>query len=359
VTVRSHVLGLTALLLAAPLSISAGESASAARLGEVENLTAVAALPAHIAGSFQQLTSCQQTAGGDYFIFDRRSHAVFVAPAGFESARKLITIGAEPGRLLDPSAFDLAADGTFIVADAPGGQPRVQVFLSSGSTVSGFRIPGRALPRITYGNLVLGGLAAVEYTGRSIFLSQPELGALVAEYALDGRPLRTFGDLRKTGHEHDPGVHLAMNSGVVIANPTGGFYFVFLAGVPQFRKYDASGRLLFDRHIEGPELDELVQALPTTWARRRLEDGELPIVMPLVRAAAADAAGNLWIATAAEITYVYDPSGEKRRAVRFRGAGPLAPTAMSFTPKGQLLVAPGCYVFDVGRPRAAALTPAR
>ena len=133
-TVRPHVLGLTALLLPAALCLSGAGAASAARLTEVENLTAVAALPAHIAGSFQQLTSCQQNAGGDYFIFDRRSHAVFVAPAGFESVRKLITIGAEPGRLLDPSAFDLAADGTFIVADAPGGQPRVQVFLSSGST---------------------------------------------------------------------------------------------------------------------------------------------------------------------------------------------------------------------------------
>ena len=358
-TVRLHVLGLPALLPATVLSIGIGGPASAARLAEVETLTAVAALPAHIAGSFQQLTSCQQTAGGDYFIFDRRSHAVFVAPDGFETARKLITIGAEPGRLLDPSAFDLAADETFIVADAPGGQPRVQVFLTSGSTVSGFRIPGRILPRITFGNLVLGGLAAVEYTGRSIFLSQPELGALIAEYALDGRPLRIFGDLRKTGHEHDLGVHLAMNSGLVIVNPAGGFFFVFLAGVPQFRKYDASGRLVFDRHIEGPELDELVQALPTTWARRKVDDGEIPIVMPSVQAAAADAAGSLWIATAARITYVYDPSGEKRRAVRFRGAGPLSPTAMSFTPKGRLLVAPGCYAFDVGRPRAAAFMPAR
>jgi hypothetical protein len=329
------------------------------RLAEVETLTAVAALPAHIAGSFQQLTSCRQTAGGDYFIFDRRSHAVFVAPAGFESARKLITIGAEPGRLIDPSAFDMAADDTFIVADAPYGQPRVQVFLPSGSTVSGFRIPGRVLPRITSGNLVLGGLAAVEYTGRSVFLSQPELGALIVEYALDGRPLRTFGHLRPTGHEQDSDVHLAMNSGMVIANPAGGFYFVFLAGVPQFRKYDASGRLLFDRHVEGPELDELVQALPTTWARRKVADGELPIVMPSVQAAAADAAGNLWIATVARITYVYDPNGEKLRAVRFRGAGPLSPTAMSFTPKGRLLVAPGCYAFDVGRPRPGAITPAR
>jgi hypothetical protein len=359
VTVRPCVLRRPAFLPVAVLCSCIGGLGSAAQRAEVETLTAVAALPAHIAGSFQQLTACQQTAGGDYFIFDRRSHAVFVAPAGFESARKLITIGAEPGRLLDPSAFDLAGDDTFIVADAPGGQPRVQVFLDSGSTVSGFRIAGRAVPRITFGNLVLGGLAAVEYTGRSIFLSQPELGALIAEYALDGRPLRTFGDLRKTGHEQDPGVHLALNSGVVIANPAGGFFFVFLAGVPQFRKYDPSGRLLFDRHIEGPELDALVQALPTTWARRKVENGELPIVMPSVQAAAADAAGNLWIATAAGITYVYDPNGEKKRAVRFRGAGPISPTAMSFTPKGRLLVTPGCYAFDAGRTRPGPVTPAR
>ena len=354
----SPVLPLLAFPLLAVLCSSTGGLARAAQRSEIETLTAVAALPAHIAGSFQQLSNCQQTAGGDYFIFDRRSHAVFVAPAGLESARKLITIGAEPGRLLDPSAFDLASDDSFVVADAPGGQPRVQVFLNTGSTVSVFRIPGRALPRITFGNVVLGGVAAVEYTGRSVFLSQPELGALIAEYSLDGRPLRTFGDLRKTGHEQEPGVHLAMNSGLVIANPAGGFFFVFLAGVPQFRKYDSAGRLIFDRHVEGPELDELIQALPTTWARRKVEDGDIPIVMPSVQAAAADAGGNLWIATAAGITYVYDSSGEKKRAVRFRGAGAISPTAMSFTPKGRLLVTPGCYAFETGRPRAGAVTPA-
>ena len=168
------------------------------------------------------MTSCQQTAAGDYFIFDRRSHAVFVAPAGLDTARKLITIGAEPGRLLDPSAFDLGDDDSFVVADAPRGEPRVQIFLTSGSTVTGFRLSARAVPRITAGNLVLGGLAAIEYTGRSIFLSQPELGALIAEYATDGRPLRAFGALRKTGHEHDPAVHLALNAGLVVINPVRG-----------------------------------------------------------------------------------------------------------------------------------------
>ena len=312
----------------------------------METLTPIAALPAHIAGSFQNLTSCHQSKNGDYFIFDRRGHSVYVAPAGLDTARKLIEIGSEAGRVLDPTSFDLAPDGTFMVADAPGGNPRVQIFLASGSTLRGFRLPGRSVPRITLSNFVLNGVAAAEYTGTSIFISQPENGALVTEFAIDGAPRRSFGEPRRTGHEADPSVHLAMNSGAVAAIPGGGFYFVFLAGVPQFRKYDADGRLLFDRHVEGPDLDRFVQALPTTWKRQKTEDGEIPVVLPSVLTAAVDHRDNLWISTAAGVTYVYDASGEKRRTVRFRAAGMTSPTAMSFTPQGRLLVAPGCFAFD-------------
>ena len=312
----------------------------------VETLNAVGALPAHIAGSFQDLTSCQQSQAGDYFIFDRRAHAVYTAAATLDSARKLIEIGAEPGRVIDPSAFDLAADGSFIVADAPGGRARVQVFLPSGSTVSGFFLPGRALSRVVFRNLVLSGIGAVQYTGRGVVLSQPELGALVAEYANDGRAMRTFGELRRTGHEDDTNVHLALNSGLVVLNPAGGFYFVFLAGVPQFRKYDAQGRFLFERHVEGPELDPFIQALPTTWKRQQVDGAEMPLVLPSIFAAAADAAGSLWISTAVGTTYVYDPDGDKRRVVQFRAAsGMISPTSMSFAPGGRLLVTPGCYAF--------------
>jgi len=303
-------------------------------------------LPAHIAGSFQELTSCQQSASGDYFIFDRRAHSVYVATPRLDAARKLIEIGAEPGRVLDPSAFDLAADGTFLVADAPGGNPRVQIFLSTGSTLRGFRLPGRPVPRITLRNLVLSGLAAIEYTGRSLFISQPENGALITEYATDGQPRRSFGALRATAHENEPDVHLAMNSGLVIANPPGGFYFVFLSGVPQFRKYDDAGNVVFERHIEDVELDPFIQALPTTWKRQKTDEGEIPLVLPSVLAAAADRTGNLWMSTTAGVTIVYDADGDKLRVVRFRAAGIISPTAMSFTSEGRLLVAPGCYAFS-------------
>jgi hypothetical protein len=113
-----------------------------------------------------------------------------------------------------------------------------------------------------------------------------------------------------------------------------------------FRKYDAAGVLLFERHIEGAEVDPYVRSIPTTWPRKKGEDGgEFPVVRPAVRTAAADAQGNLWIALAAPATYVYDADGDKRRTIQFRAAGMITPTSMSFTREGHLLIAPGCYGF--------------
>ena len=330
---------LFALLASAP---PPGEPAAA------EVLKPVAALPAHIAGSFQELAACHQSAAGDYFVFDRRAHAVYVVSPGLDSARKLIEIGTEPGRVLDPTAFVLAPDDTFVVADAPRGTPRIQIFTASGSTLSGFFLQHREVPRVRLKNLVLSGIAAVEYLGNTVFVSQPEAGGLITEYGRDGRALRTFGELRRTGHEAERNVHLALNAGLVVAEPSGGFYFVFLAGVPAFRKYTAAGELVFERHVEGVELDGFIRSLPTTWKRDRVGDGEIPLVLPSVYAAAADPSGNLWISLAVGTTFVYDGAGDKRRAVQFRAAGMMAPTGLSFTRNNRVLITPGCYAFSAG-----------
>jgi hypothetical protein len=344
-----RAIGLALSLTAVCFAVHVSSSSASGERFEVEVLKSVAALPPHIAGAFQEIFACQQSAQGDYFIFDRRAHSVYTVPSDLSGAKKLIEIGAEPGRILSPTAFDLTSDGTFVVADAPGGRPRVQIFVASGSTLGGFFLQGRAVPRITLGNLVLNGIGTIEFTGASVLVNQPETGALVSEYGLDGRAIRTFGELRRTGHESDPDVHLALNTGVVIANPAGGFYFVFLAGIPQFRKYDASGTLLFERHIEGVETDSFIQALPTTWKRQKGRDGDIPVVSPTVYAAGADQAGNLWVSLAVGTTYIYDATGDKRRAVQFRAAGVISPTALSFTRNGRVLVTPGCYSFPAGR----------
>jgi hypothetical protein len=314
----------------------------------IELLRSVGGLPAHVAGAFQFPLAFQQADDGRYFVFDRRAHAVYTV-SGDDPPRRIIQVGQEKGRVLDPSAFDIdPADGTFVIADAPGGRQRVQIFTASGGQLGGFTLPGREVPRLTLGNLVLNGVGSLQFTGRSILLNQPERGSLVTELGFDGSPVRTFGALRATGHESDADLHLALNAGLPLSDPTGGFYFVFQAGVPVFRKYDARGTLLFERHIEGPEVDEYLRTLPTTWPRRRTEDGDLlPLVPPGVTTAGVDRGGHVWVSLAAPFTYVYDGSGDKIRTVQFRGADLLTPTSLFFTKDGRILVTPGCYTFRV------------
>jgi hypothetical protein len=314
----------------------------------VETLRAVSGLPAHVAGRFEDLTICRQTGDGAFLVFDRRLHSVFSVAPGADAPREIVSIGAEPGKLLQPYAFDVRRDGTFVVADAPENRARVQAFTSSGSRLAGFALPGVTNPLFVDG-LALAGIASLVISGSSVFLSQPESGALIAERGLDGVSARTFGELRPTGYEEDRPLHLAHNAGFVVINPEGGFYYVFAAGVPMFRKYDGVGRLLFERHIEGTELDDYMRSRPTVWPRRKAGAVEIPIVRPVVRAAAADANGALWVSLDVPYTYVYDRRGDKQRVVQFRAAGLQAPNNLWFTQSGQLLVTPGCTLFDPRR----------
>jgi hypothetical protein len=303
-------------------------------------------LPAHAAGVFEEIAACHISPAGTYLVFDRRAHAVYTFARGSETPQKIVQIGSETGRILRPTAFDSAPDGTFVVADAPGDQRRLQFFSASGAALGGFTMAGRPVPFITAGNMTLSGLGSLRYTGKSILLSQPDTGALATEYGLNGAPLRAFGELRPTGQEKDRAVHEALNLGVALPVPGGGYYFVFVSGVPVFRRYDAAGKLLFERHIEGVEVDAYLAQMPGTWARRRTDEGEIPLVPSMIRTAEVDVDGNLWVSLVAPFTYVYDRSGEKRHTLQFRAAGILAPTSFFFTVDGRVLVAPGCYTFQ-------------
>lgn len=310
---------------------------------DVEERRASGSLAPHVAAAFDEIAACHLSSSGEYLIFDRRAHAVYTVAPGSDTPKRIVQIGSETGRIIRPTAFDSAADGSFVVADAPGDRQRVQFFSAAGTTLGGFTMPGHGVPQITLGDLVLSGLGTLEYTGQTVLISQPELGSLVIEYLPTGTPLRTFGDLRETGQEKDPQVHAALNLGITLVNPKGGYYFVFLSGVPLFRKYDSAGQLVFERHIEGIEMDPYVERAPTTWPRKR---GEIPIVPAMVRTAAVDRGGNLWISLAAPFTYVYDASGDKRRTLQFRGAGIISPTSFFFTDERRVIVTPGCYAFD-------------
>ncbi len=115
-------------------------------------------------------------------MFDRRGHAVYAVSPPYDTARLLVQIGAEPGRLLSPSAFDLGEDGRFVVADTPNRRGRIQLFLAGGARVGGFTLSTRDTPTMVVDTWLQSGLVSLGFTGQSVIISQPELGSLISEY---------------------------------------------------------------------------------------------------------------------------------------------------------------------------------
>jgi hypothetical protein len=332
-------------ILAFTLALAVVVTAPMAAL-RVEVLRSVGGLPPHIVGTFEDAVDFQQAASGVYYVLDRRGQAVYSVDAARTRAQKIVEIGGEDGRIIQPSGFDIARDGGIAVADVPRLQQRIQAFDPSGRRINGFFLPGQPAARVTVGNLMLNGASSIQHTGRTLLISHPESGSLFTEYSLGGYAQRSIGALRTTGFEDDRELHIAMNAGLPLVDPTGGFYYVFITGTPLIRKYDDSGALVFERHIEGRELDDYLAAQPKRWPRRRVEDREVPFVTPAIRSAAVSDRGELWISFSVPHTYVYDRDGDKIRTVQFQAAGLVSPTSLSFAPNGRLLVTPGCYEFD-------------
>jgi len=331
----------------AALLLAAGFTHARPSTARVEVLRATGALPAHIANQFDEPIGFVEASNGEYILLDRRAHTVYGIDRAKTRVRKIVEVGFEKGRVLGPGVLALSKDDIFAVADAPNGQERIQYFALSGTLLGDFFLRTRAAPRLVVGPMILNGVGSMFFTGRTFLLNRPESGALISEIDNRGAVLRYIGTLRKTGYENDPDVHLAMNIGLPLMDPSGGFYFVFLAGIPRFQKYDARGNLVFERHIEGPELDADLRTLPNAWPRRDTPEGKgLPFVVPLVRAAAVDPSGRLWISLMQPFTYIYGANGDKLRTVQFFGASVIPATSLSFASGDRVLVTPGCYEFS-------------
>ena len=341
---RAPRLGIVAVISAA-CCVVAWRAPAGAEQRAPETLAAIGGLPAHIANRFEEPIGFAQASSGEYIVLDRRAHTVYTVDAKKTAATKVLEIGFEKGRVLQPAVLALSGDDVFAVADAPSGMERIQYFTMRGSFLGGFYLQTRLAPRLVVGPLVLNGVGSMNFTGKTFLVARPESGVLFQELDTTGAVVRQIGTLRRTGYERDRELHITMNTGLPLRDPTGGFYYVFQTGVPMFRKYDAAGVLLFERHVEGIELDPEMLSLPTTWPERKTASGAYPIVPPLVRAAAVDARGRLWISLMQPYTYVYE-GGEKIRTVQFRGAAVIAPSSMSFTKDGRVLVTPGCYEFN-------------
>lgn len=338
---RRRARGFAIAALVSGIAVGAGHLLAEATV----ELMATGGLPAHLVGIFEEPIAFQALADGRQLVFDRRAHAVYVVDALRRAATKIVQVGSEDGRVLGPVAMDAAPDNTFVVADAPSRRERIQHFDADGKRLGGFTLPGRSEPRVSVGSLVLNGVGSLQFTGTSVLINQPETGALITEYSLNGYPLRSIGRLRATGQEEDRQVHLALNTGLPLTTADGGFFFVFQTGEPVFRKYDKAGAVVFERLVQGRDLDDYLKAIPRAWPKRQVGSQELPLVSPTIRTAAVDRAGGLWLSFAVPVTYRYDADGDRVGAYRFRGAGPLQPTSLFFTGDHQVIVTPGLFEF--------------
>jgi hypothetical protein len=312
----------------------------------VDVLQPVTAAPAHVVTKFDDEVSFATTADGEYVVLDRRNHGLYVFEPSGTRVRRIVSAGTGPGELFQPLALALNADDLIAVADSPNGLDRVQYFASDGLRVGGFYLPLAPQPRLTAANVLIASGGSLIFAGSRFVVNRPEWGALITEHDVTGKVVRQMGHMRQAGGASpDRDLDIAMNIGIPLSTSDGGFLFVFQTGVPMFRKYSKDGRLEFERHIQGPELDARILSLPTVWPARA--PGSQPVVPPMVRAAAIDAKGQLWISLTVPYTYVYDGSGEKIRTVQFRGARVLSPSHLFFTAKGRLLVSPGAYEFEV------------
>jgi hypothetical protein len=321
---------------------------AAATFHAVEILRPIGGLPPNLVGQMREPAAFVETTDGKFIVFDKRAQQVYGVDAKKTQLKRLVDIGPSDGQILRPDIFAYLPNRTFVVIDVPGAYERVQTFFEDGTAIGRFqRWPSRSgATRFTLNSIVFRGLGPIAAVGRNIIAGGQHEGELMSELDTDGNIVRHIGKMRRTGHESDALLHHALNAGIPLVAPDGGIYFVFMTGLPMFRKYSAAGELLFERHIEGPELDGTIQQLPTTWPKRKGPgDSEFPVVETTVTTAAVNAAGELWISLDAPYTYVYDRVGNKTRTLQFRGTELMTPTSFFFTKDGRLLVTPGCYEF--------------
>jgi len=319
----------------------------------VDVLTPVGGLPPSIVGQMRGPAAFVQTSDGKYIVFDLRGHQIFGVDAAKKALKKLVAIGPSDGQILQPTGFAYSANKTFTVIDQPAKYERVQTFYEDGTPLSRFQrwpAPNGAL-RVNANGGLFGGLTAMAPIGRNFLTpAQSAVNApsdLIDEIDPDGNIVRRIGNLRPTGQDDDPALRRALNVGIPLVAPDGSIYFVFTTGLPMFQKYSAKGELLFERHIEGPELDVTIQSLPTMWPRSASQGGAMPVVTTTVTTAAIDGDGRVWISLASPYTYVYDADGNKTRTLQFRGTEMMTPTSFFFTKDGRVLVTPGCYEFSI------------
>jgi hypothetical protein len=266
---------------------------------------------------------------GLYVASDRARNSIVVLDEGARIQTEIGGIGSAPGKVFRPGYLDVADDGAIYVQD--GGNERIQSFDIAGRYLGGFD----ASPYM--------GFAAG--TGGEVYLGQPEKGKLVSVYSREGKLLRSFGALKTFAEvygadyaQKNETYRTAINRVRLTTDGEGNILVSFMLA-PIIQKYTRRGELVFEKRLEGPEVERLAEMVANDSGESYFTmsmDGFPERVMALE--ATALPGGEINVLLTDGSVYVADAEGRRLRVLRPQAAEGFTPDMTGASPGGELLV---------------------
>jgi hypothetical protein len=284
---------------------------------------------------------------GKYVLTDFKGNRVFIVNASMQVEKEFGRIGSGPGRLLNPGYVDVARDGTIYVQD--GGNERIVTFNQAGDFLGEF-------PLSDYEGMTVSA-------DNELYVGQPQENQLITVYSRSGKKLRSFGQLKQYSEvygaanvDKDALYKVALNQ-VRLATDKDGNLLVSFMLIPLLQKYSPQGKLLFERKLEAPEIDRLlenIQKKKYLTANREGADGRIIALDPVIE----PATGNILVPLVDGSIYVADRDGNKLAFLRpqlpKQPSQTFYPYVAGLGAKGELLLTP----FPPKRWYRLVLTPA-
>ena len=268
-----------------------------------------------------------------YFLTDTEGNRILVVNPDMEVERSFGRIGSGPGRLFHPGKLDIGPDGTIFVED--GGNERIVKFDQAGNYLGDLGIPDHQGLAISANN--------------ELYVGEPENGHLITVYSSSGQKLRSFGQLKKYSDVHGPtfrdrddAYRIAFNRVRLATDKDRNLYVSFML-TPLIQKYSPDGKLLFERRLEAPEIDRLMEAIQKTKYIATSQDGadaRIIALDPVIH----PGSGNIMVPLVDGSIFVTDREGNKLSLLRpdktQRPDTDFHPFIAGLGAKGELLVSP-------------------
>ena len=257
---------------------------------------------------------------GRYYVSDRSLNSVLVFNDKFEFKTAFGSIGSGPGKLFHPGSIAVSPDGIVFVQD--GGNLRVESFRTNGAFIGEFHTEP------------FMGFAAG--AGGTVYLGQPEKGALVSVYSSDGKFLRSFGKLKEYSDVFGPStanLNQQFSKGtnrVRISLKRNGNILVNFVLVPILQEYTPQGKLVFESRLVGPEIDELTS---TTGHLTMSMDGFVEHVIALEAIERPN--GEINVVLIDGSIYVADSKGQRLRVLQPKKEHGFTPEMTGVTLSGE------------------------